>query len=58
MVFSFGERVRTRWKTLELFQKALSNRIDGEIFTIKKIEADECCWSRLKAERLVSPDIK
>lgn len=51
-LFSFGEWVRRRRKSLDLTQQALANLVGCATVTIKKIEHDERRPSRLMAERL------
>jgi predicted ATPase/DNA-binding XRE family transcriptional regulator/Tfp pilus assembly protein PilF len=51
-IYSFGEWIRRRRKTLDLTQHALANLVGCAVVTIKKIEQDERRPSRLMAERL------
>jgi len=52
VIFSFGDWVRRRRKSLDLTQQTLANLVGCAVITIKKIEQDERRPSRLMAERL------
>ncbi len=52
VIFSFGDWVRRRRKSLDLTQRALADLVGCAVVTIKKIEYDERRPSRLMAERL------
>lgn len=52
VIFSFGEWVSTRRKSLDLTREALADLTGCAVITIKKIERDERHPSRLMAERL------
>lgn len=51
-IYSFGDWVRRRRKSLGLTQQALANLVGCAVITIKKIEQDERRPSRLMSERL------
>jgi predicted ATPase/DNA-binding XRE family transcriptional regulator len=51
-IYSFGDWVRRRRKTLDLTQQTLANLVGCAVVTIKKIEQDERRPSSIMAERL------
>ncbi|KAF0110435.1 MAG: XRE family transcriptional regulator [Chloroflexi bacterium] len=52
LIYSFGDWIRRRRKSLDLTQAVLAIQVGCSVVTIKKIEQDERRPSRLMAERL------